>query len=104
MISIKIAKVSVRTNIFLFFRPRDFQFYLTFYCCCVDVFYYGVPVYLPTRDCSMAGGLCVHEQDCSPDELTQRRGLCPGRGNGVECCYSRNDNLLVKRGNKKLIN
>lgn len=35
----------------------------------------------------MLGGLCVQENDCARDQLTQKTGLCQDRENGVECCY-----------------
>lgn len=52
-----------------------------------ETYYYGVPVYTPSRECSMLGGLCVQENDCARDQLTQKTGLCQDRENGVECCY-----------------
>lgn len=52
---------------------------------------FGVKVYKPTRECSMAGGICVLESNCAQDQLTQRRGLCSEPN--VECCYEGNLNI-----------
>lgn len=50
--------------------------------------YYGVYVFPPTRECSLVGGICVQEQDCSPGETTSQKGLCSGHGDNIECCYA----------------
>jgi len=47
----------------------------------------GVQVFKPTRECSLAGGLCVRKEDCEHENLTSKRGLCPNIEEGVECCY-----------------
>lgn len=53
----------------------------------LDSSYNGVTVYPRSRECSMLGGLCVLESDCEKDNIVHKRGLCPDRGIGVECCY-----------------
>ncbi|XP_055312355.1 uncharacterized protein LOC129574395 [Sitodiplosis mosellana] len=50
-------------------------------------YYQGVPIYKRSRECSMLGGQCVQEGDCAKGELSHKRGLCPDREMGVECCY-----------------
>jgi len=50
-------------------------------------YYAGVPVYTPGRQCALVGGLCVQEEDCAPGEATSKKGLCPDKDMGVECCY-----------------
>lgn len=57
---------------------------------------FGVKVYKPTRECSMAGGICILESDCAQDQLTQKRGLCSEPN--VECCYEgklNNNNFIL---------
>lgn len=50
-------------------------------------YYSGVPVYTPSRECSMAGGICVQEGDCAKGQLAQKEGICEDHEMGVECCY-----------------
>lgn len=63
---------------------------LNFFCYAAA---FGVKFYKPTRECSMAGGICVLENDCAQDQLTQIRGLCSEPN--VECCYEGNLNNLI---------
>lgn len=49
----------------------------------------GVKVYEATRECSMAGGVCVKESDCEPGEKAKMPGngdTC-ANGSDVVCCY-----------------
>jgi len=47
----------------------------------------GVPLYTLGRACASVGGICVSQLDCAPGHLTSKKGLCPDRDLGVECCY-----------------
>ncbi|XP_031637725.1 uncharacterized protein LOC116351310 [Contarinia nasturtii] len=53
-----------------------------------EYYFSGVPVYTPSRECSMAGGICVQEGDCAKGQLVgYKLGLCEDHEMGVECCY-----------------
>lgn len=48
---------------------------------------YGVKVYAPTSICSKSGGMCVHRDDCAPDQFALRSGMCGYNDKNVECCF-----------------
>lgn len=52
-----------------------------------ETFVNGVEVSTYTRECSLTGGICVHKNDCAPDQMTYTRGLCGDSRFGIECCY-----------------
>lgn len=93
MITMKMPRVSKffcninRFALFSFYAIF-FLIQMIFYCAVA----FGVKIYKPTRECSMAGGICVSENDCAQDQLTQRRGLCSEPN--VECCYDGNINIF----------
>lgn len=70
----------------------------------LDNYYWGVPVYTPSRECSSLGGLCVQENDCERGQLTQTSGLCEDRGIGVECCYKGKYIVDFEKSSKFLTN
>lgn len=81
----KTMGVSVVKKILKFFLCK-FQFIINFRRHS-DASYKGVTVYAPSHECKMLGGLCVLEGDCEKDNTVHKRGLCPDRDIGVECCY-----------------
>lgn len=64
-------------------------------------YYQGVPVYTPSRECAMGGGICVQEGDCEKGELAQKSGICPDREMGVECCYKGKSNFVNEKKNQQ---
>lgn len=77
---LKVSKCAISREIWSFHR---IEFQLAYYA--------GVPVLKPTEACSMFGGMCVHEDDCS--ESTSQKGTCAERGTNLECCYIGMDKL-----------
>lgn len=53
----------------------------------IDSSVYGVKVYAPTSICSKSGGMCVHRDDCAPDQFALRSGMCGYNDKNVECCF-----------------
>lgn len=70
----------------------DFNLCIEIYLRVVDCILseeYGVFTYPPTRECSLAGGICVHDADCLPGETTSQKNLCKAHGDDIQCCYAR---------------